>query len=172
MGMDAERVEQQMSELIGAPASGGMAGAPADQIMHVVEESGPSCSSSCRPVAAVDDSILRSAPGGREEMKWGPFSIARVFMHGAQIGWGCTCGLHLNHSDKKGTRCKKQLLYGQAQLTDAACIARLKCWLLSGFVLGASDSMRSDHVRVDARALEPPPDDEMDTMLRNFGYTL
>ena len=71
--------------------------------------------------------LVRARPGDNA-FKWGRFSIARVNNFGVQIGWGLTCGKHLDVGES-GTPCKIQMTYGQRGLfSDDDIILRLKRW--------------------------------------------
>ena len=84
---------------------------------------------------------------------WGPFKIAKVFLHHRHAGWGATCGRHHNDAGAH-TQCKKQLVFGRARpLSDSQCIIGLKKWLILGFFLDPNETrQRTLHVSFDARA--------------------
>ncbi len=99
-------------------------------------------------------------PRARRQIEWGPFSLASIWstVKDEQIGWGATCGCHVNGTDTPDDpACKKQITYGREQLSDHECILKLKRWLHLGAHLSPEelgDMPRKKHVKIDARRLE------------------
>jgi hypothetical protein len=145
----------------GAPAAAGdpAAGAPA---------AGASA-------AAADDLPAVPAPPAeprrprlRRGVAFGPFAIATVSLHGEIIGYGATCGRHLNARDKPGTQCKIQLPFGKVNpLSHAECRARVKEWCLRGLGIPAGDPAARDiHLSFRPRDLDLPHSEaEMEAMV-------
>jgi hypothetical protein len=65
---------------------------------------------------------------------WGPFSIAPVYKKDVHVGWGATCGMHLDAGNM--LECKRQLTLGEN--SDAECVSKLKEWLLNGAPIEAA----------------------------------
>jgi hypothetical protein len=88
-------------------------------------------------------------PRGSRGDPGGPFSVAPIVRHGVQIGWGGTCGVHVNTTDARGAQCKIQLTYGigSSPIPDAECRQRMKAWLLAGLDVDVDDPRaRTQHV--------------------------
>ena len=123
--------------------------------------------------AAVVENLDRPAREKRG-IAWGPFSIAQVYSNGAHIGWGATCGQHVDETS--GTlQCKKQLSMGTGRkMSSADAQSRIKLWLLEGCSIpynlkkGSPVGSRSQHVRIDARTLPVLSDQELERRLAAF----
>lgn len=125
------------------------------------------------PVGLLAFGAERAARGSRA-VRWGPFQIAEVYLHGEHVGFGATCGRHLDTERSSETACKKSVRWCAEGLTPEQCIVRLKRWLLAGFEQEASwgDRARAMHVALGGAGLrafaEGPPEPELDAALAAY----
>ena len=99
---------------------------------------------------------------------WGPFQLARVYARGTPLGWGATCGRHLNAGGDAAC-CKKQVAHGAEHFSDGDCRRKLKRWLLMGLdIPEEGEDCRTQHLNcARLRALDPRgTEDDLDRELR------
>ena len=100
--------------------------------------------------------------------------MAEVARRGVIVGWGATCGRHVNDAEDPDdhTQCKKQLTFGKSRkLTEEQCKIGLKRWLLLGLFVEPSDQERTDHVNMCARKearLPLAPGEDLDAELQDL----
>ena len=77
---------------------------------------------------------IAPAPRGRRVVEDVGAPISEVTLHGRLIGFGITCGRHNNLSDQPGTRCKRQVHFGEGPtpMSHQEVKLRLKRWYVSG----------------------------------------
>ena len=82
---------------------------------------------------------------------WHGCKLAPVRSNGVEIGWGATCGRHLNDDDHHKAGCKKQLLFGMGgnQITPARAQHLVKQWVVTEPPVSART--RSAHVQMNPR---------------------
>ena len=71
------------------------------------------------------------------------------------VGYGVTCGCHLNKYDSPNTECKRQLFLGKEPMTETECRARLKAWLLLGADIPMGPDSREQHMQIMPRGISP-----------------
>jgi len=88
-----------------------------------------------RPAA----SSARSARGTRT-IKFGRFTLSKVYSKGVQCGWAADCDRHTSHLDPEA-RCRTQLTYGgvrTTRLSDEEILRGLKRWLVYGYTIACT----------------------------------
>jgi hypothetical protein len=110
---------------------------------------------------------IRAKPG-QFSFSWGPFSIAQIRLQGVKIGWGITCGKHVDVGSDSTTSCKTSLTFGKDALSDDDCILRLKRWCLTEPPPRADGLMRKSHINdIKARSLsEGASEKELDDLAK------
>ena len=111
----------------------------------------------------------------RRAIPWGPFLLSPIVpQHGRQTGWGAICNGHVDRGEGcSATQCKKAVSYG-ATLDDAACILRLKRWLIAGLADGdfPRHAQRSHHVSMGGPGMRDfavgLSEEEMDAMIAEY----
>lgn len=127
------------------------------------------------PPPPVPDADLDGVPRERRFESFGRFKVAPVFSHGELYGYGATCGLHTDPSDKKGTQCKVQLPLGKrSPLSPEEARRRVKFWCVLGLKRHAEiqkdDKPRSKHLSMKPRSLEVTMSErEMDDFVASLG---
>lgn len=120
--------------------------------------------------AAEAEGGLRAARGSRA-VQWGCFQIAAIYLHGEHVGFGATCGRHLDTVRASDTQCKKSVRWGLEGLAPDQCVLRLKRWCLAGFEQEAhwGDCTRTRHVALGGAGLrafaDGPGEAELDELL-------
>ncbi|CAK0835736.1 unnamed protein product [Prorocentrum cordatum] len=95
--------------------------------------------------------------GPKAKGEWAVIKAMRqkhVWSKGACVGWGATCGLHSNDSDKPDLKCKTRIDFGVGGLSPEECQLRLKRWLIAGLAIEdvGNPAARADHLGLKARS--------------------
>lgn len=99
---------------------------------------------------------------------WGPYSISEIHRSGVHVGWGANCNQH--HDPGHEARCKKSITFGgDLGVSSDQCVAKLKLWLLEGEGID-SPTPRTAHVKLNARAMDVLPTEQLDQMCRDLGH--
>jgi hypothetical protein len=120
--------------------------------------------------AAGAEGGLRVARGSRA-VQWGCFQIAAIYLQGEHVGFGATCGRHLDTARATDTQCKKSVRWGLEGLAPEQCVLRLKRWCLAGFEQEGNwgDCPRTRHVALGGAGLrafaDGPGEAELDELL-------
>ena len=103
------------------------------------------------------DRLEQAAPGSRIKERSGEFTISQLFLKGEHIGFEIVCGCHLNHGEGPAVKCKKHLTFGQAGMSPAEVVHRLKVWVYKGLEIdGEHPEARKKHMAINPRTLPLP----------------
>ncbi len=113
-------------------------------------------------------------PGGPDrgprvarQERWGPFLLAEIWSRGVHVGFGATCGRHLNAGSQ--AVCKKQLRF--CELSPEETKRLVKGWCLIGDEIPRDDVRgKSRHIDVDRRAIQLLSDAELDRRLGRIAW--
>jgi hypothetical protein len=140
------------------PEPGGAPPAPAP-----VFSSSSSSSSDSDSSSGSDPPQARVARAARS-IPFGPFDIAPVVRQTLTVGWGATCGLHLDSADHAKACCKKQLAF--SSMSEVECRSRIKLWLLKGLEIDPhSEDQRTTHRETRPQDLELIPEADIDAQI-------
>lgn len=142
---------KQVGAIVGAAGQGAPAANPAADMPPSVGAS----SSGHDAAPPVPAAVAARPPRIARRIEWGGFQLAPIVTDEVTVGYGATCGRHLDPEDS--LKCKIQLSLGKdGRFSEDEARVRVKFWCIRGMDAAVDDhaTPRSHHVSIKPRQLE------------------